>query len=194
MVSSSLLGKIASKNKLVFAETLTGFKWISKIDDLLFGYEEALGYCVDPKVVNDKDGISAAVIIAQLVGELKEKGVSLTDYLDKIGEEYGFHLTDQISIRFTDLKEIDNLLTKVKNNPPTELSGYPLEKSEDLSSSKTMPSIGIRLSYKDQIRVIIRPSGTEPKLKCYIEVVCRSKNEANLLISQIKAALTKVLI
>ena len=194
LVSSSLLGKIASKNKLVFAETLTGFKWISKIDDLLFGYEEALGYCVDPKVVNDKDGISAAVIIAELVGELKEKGVSLTDYLDKIGEEYGFHLTDQISIRFTDLKEIDNLLTKVINNPPTELSGYPLEKSEDLSSSKTMPSIGIRLSYKDQIRVIIRPSGTEPKLKCYLEVVCRSKNEANLLISQIKAALTKVLI
>ena len=194
LVSSSLLGKIASKNHLEFEETLTGFKWISKIDNLLFGYEEALGYCVDPKVVNDKDGISAAIIIAQIVGELKEKGISLTDYLDKIGEEYGFHLTDQISIRFTELSKIDNLLAKVLNNPPSELSGHMLEKSENLSDLKAMPSLGIRLIYKDQIRVIIRPSGTEPKLKCYIEVVCESKKEAVVLLSQIKSALTKVLI
>ena len=194
LVSSSLLGKIASKNHLAFEETLTGFKWISKIDNLFFGYEEALGYCVDPKVVNDKDGISAAIIIAQIVGELKEKGISLTDYLDKIGEEYGFHLTDQISIRFTELSKIDNLLAKVLNNPPSELSGHILEKSENLSDLKAMPSLGIRLIYKDQIRVIIRPSGTEPKLKCYIEVVCESKKEAVVLLSQIKSALTKVLI
>jgi phosphomannomutase len=92
------------------------------------------------------------------------------------------------------LSKIDNLLAKVLNNPPSELSGHMLEKSENLSDLKAMPSLGIRLIYKDQIRVIIRPSGTEPKLKCYIEVVCESKKEAVILLSQIKSALTKVLI
>jgi phosphomannomutase len=92
------------------------------------------------------------------------------------------------------LSKIDNLLAKVLNNPPSELSGHMLEKIENLSDLKAMPSLGIRLIYKDQIRVIIRPSGTEPKLKCYIEVVCESKKEAVVSLSQIKSALTKVLI
>ena len=193
LVSSSLLGKIAKKNGVGFHETLTGFKWISKIENLLFGYEEAIGYCVDPNVVNDKDGISAALIIIKLANELKKDGITLLDYLNNIGEEYGFHETEQISIRFSDLSQIDNLLSKVIKHPPIEILGSKLLQSEDLSALKGMPTPGVRLWYENQTRVIIRPSGTEPKIKCYIEVVSNTKNEAKSKVSQIKEALTKVL-
>jgi phosphomannomutase len=193
LVSSSLLGKIAKRYQLEFKETLTGFKWISKVEKLLFGYEEALGYCVDAKNVNDKDGISAAIVIVTMIAELKEKGLSISEYLEKIGQEYGFHSTDQISLRFSDLKQIDQLLNEVIDQPPEVLAGHALVSNENLNQSKLMPTPGIRLKYENEIRVIIRPSGTEPKLKCYIEVVAASKNEAESLISQIKQALTKVL-
>jgi phosphomannomutase len=193
LVSSSLLGKIAKKNGVDFYETLTGFKWISKIDNLMFGYEEAIGYCVDPNAVNDKDGISAALIIIKIANELKKDGITLLDYLNSIGEEYGFHDTEQISIRFRDLSQINTLLLKVIKNPPTEIIGSKLMQSEDLSALKGMPTPGIRLRYENQIRVIIRPSGTEPKIKCYIEVVSNTKNQAKSKVSQIKEALTKVL-
>ena len=193
LVSSTLLSKIAKHNKINFFETLTGFKWISKIPNLAFGYEEALGYCVDPEVVNDKDGISAAVLIAQLIDELKNKGKSFDDYLDDIGVEFGFHATDQISIRVDDLAQIDKLLSKIISDPPPELAGYKIESIEDLNQSKELKTTGIRLRYSGEIRVIIRPSGTEPKLKCYIEVVKSNKSESLELLSQIKEVLTKVL-
>jgi phosphomannomutase len=194
LVSSALLAKIAYKNHLEYKETLTGFKWISKVENLLFGYEEALGYCVDPKNVNDKDGISAAVVFVTMVAELKQQGISVNDYLEKIGQEYGFYLTNQISLRFNDLKQINHLLHKVIDQPPILLLGHKLVSKENLSQSKSMPTPGIRLKYENEIRVIIRPSGTEPKLKCYIEVVATRKIEAESLISQIKQALTKVLV
>ena len=193
LVSSTLLSKIAKKHGIRFEETLTGFKWISKVSNLGYGYEEAIGYCVDPEIVNDKDGISAALLIAQLAGELKVKSSSLSDYLQSIGEEFGFHETDQISIRFSDVTEIDDLLSRISNNPPDQLAGLALETIEDLSKAEKMQTTGIRMKYQNNVRVIIRPSGTEPKLKCYIEVVCDTKKEATSLISQIKQALTKVL-
>jgi phosphomannomutase len=193
LVSSTLLSKIAKKHGIRFEETLTGFKWISKVSNLGYGYEEAIGYCVDPEIVNDKDGISAALLIAQLVGELKVKSSSLSDYLQSIGEEFGFHETEQISIRFSDVTEIDNLLSRIGNNPPDHLAGLALETIEDLSKAEKMQTTGICMKYQNNVRVIIRPSGTEPKLKCYIEVVCDTKKEAISLISQIKQALTKVL-
>ena len=193
LVSSTLLSKIAFKYKINFEETLTGFKWISKVPNLGYGYEEALGYCVDPDSVNDKDGISTAVLIAQLAGELKAKSSSLLDYLQSIGEEFGVHATDQISIRVKDLVEIDNFLIKIKSNPPKQIAGQDLESIGDLGISKKLKTPGIRMIFKGSTRVIIRPSGTEPKLKCYIEVVCNTKDEAAELLSQIKAALTKVL-
>ena len=193
LVSSTLLGKIANKHSLKFEETLTGFKWISKIDNLLFGYEEALGYCVDPKNVNDKDGISAAVVLIKIVSELRASNQSIFDYLEKIGNEYGFHRTDQISIRVTNLHEIDELLKRVTTSPPQTLLNNALKSSENLSESKVMPTTGVRLNYENGIRVIIRPSGTESKLKCYLEVISSNKEEAENLVSQIKQALTKVL-
>ena len=193
LVSSSLLAKIAKKNRVAFYETLTGFKWISKTNKMIFGYEEALGYCVDPAVVNDKDGISTAVIIAQLAGELHKNKTSLCDYLDTIYKEFGFHKTEQISLRFNELTQIDELLLRVIKNPPDDICGKKLLIAEDLSTSNSFPTPGIRLVYENQIRVIIRPSGTEPKLKCYIEVVSDNNAQAISLVSQLKEALTKVL-
>ena len=193
LVSSSLLSKMAKKASIEFHETLTGFKWISKISNLTFGYEEALGYCIDAKSVNDKDGISVGLLIAQIAGELRDGGVSLSDYLNLIGDEYGFHKTDQISIRVSDLSVIQTLLNKFAANPPTTLAGSTLISAEDLSKSKTMPTPGIRCYYNDGIRIIIRPSGTEPKLKCYIEVVSSSKSDAQLRCDLIKKELTTTL-
>ena len=193
LVSSSLLSKMAKKAGIEFHETLTGFKWISKIANLSFGYEEALGYCVDPKSVNDKDGISAGLLIAQIVGELRDAGITLTDYLNLIGDEFGFHKTDQISIRVSDLSIIGALLHKVMSNPPKELAGSGLISVEDLSKSKNMPTPGVRFYYNDGIRIIIRPSGTEPKLKCYIEVVSNSKADAQLRCDLVKKELTTTL-
>jgi len=193
LVSSSLLGKMARKAGIEFHETLTGFKWISKISNLTFGYEEALGYCIDPKLVNDKDGISVGLLIAQIAGELRDAGISLSDYLDLIGDEYGFHKTEQISIRVSDLSIISTLLNKFTSNPPTSLAGSSLISTEDLSRSKTMATPGIRCYYNDGIRIIIRPSGTEPKLKCYIEVVSGSRADAQLRCELIKKEVTTTL-
>ena len=193
LVSSSLLSKMAKKAGIEFHETLTGFKWVSKISNLTFGYEEALGYCIDAKSVNDKDGISVGLLIAQIAGELRDAGVSLSDYLNLIGDEYGFHRTDQISIRVSDLSIISTLLNKFAANPPATLAGSALISAADLSKSKTMPTPGIRCYYNDGVRIIIRPSGTEPKLKCYIEVVSNSKADAQLRCDQIKKELTTTL-
>ncbi len=193
LVSSSLLSKMAKKAGIEFHETLTGFKWVSKVANLTFGYEEALGYCIDPKSVNDKDGISVGLLIAQIVGELRDAGITLTDYLNLIGDEYGFHKTDQISIRVSDLSIIKKLLDMVIANPPSDLAGSGLISAEDLSKSKNMPTPGVRFYYNDGIRIIIRPSGTEPKLKCYIEVVSNSKADAQLRCDLVKKELTATL-
>jgi phosphomannomutase len=193
LVSSSLLGKMAKKAGIEFHETLTGFKWVSKISNLTFGYEEALGYCIDAKLVNDKDGISVALLLAQIFGELKDAGFTLSDYLNLIGNEYGFHKTEQISVRVSDLSLIDALLNKFVAHPPRSLAGSSLISAEDLSKSKTMATPGIRCYYNDGVRIIIRPSGTEPKLKCYIEVVSSSKADAQLRCDLIKKELTTTL-
>jgi len=193
LVSSSLLGKMAHQAGVEFHETLTGFKWISKVANLTFGYEEALGYCIDPKKVNDKDGISVGLLIAQIAGELRDSGITLSDYLNLIGDEYGFHRTDQISIRVSDISIIATLLKKFAANPPPSLAGSTLISTEDLSKSKSLATPGIRCFYKDGIRIIIRPSGTEPKLKCYIEVVSTSKADAVFRCDLVKNEITATL-
>lgn len=202
IVSSSALSKVAAMHEIRFTETLTGFKWLAKVEGLTFGYEEALGYCVDSASVNDKDGISAALMITDLAARLKEEGSSLSHFLAGIWERIGFHATKQVSLRFDDLSLIPPLMDAIRTRPPekiqVEVSEYRFESLDDLNNPKDgLPATdGIRLWFANasgqKIRLIIRPSGTEPKLKCYIEVVGdyqRSK-ELELEIESIATAAT----
>ncbi|HEX6937066.1 MAG TPA: phospho-sugar mutase [Actinomycetes bacterium] len=173
IVSSSLLGRIAAAHGLGYAETLTGFKWISRVDGLRYGYEEALGYCVDPAAVRDKDGVSAALLVAELAANLKAGGRGLTDLLDDIAREHGLHATDQLSARFDDLADIGAAMAGLRERPPAALGGRAVTTADDLSvgSADLPPTDGLRYRLEGNGRVIVRPSGTEPKLKCYLEVV-----------------------
>jgi phosphomannomutase len=186
IVSSSILAKIAQCYHIPFTETLTGFKWLAKVQGLTFGYEEALGYAVDPQTVNDKDGLSAGLVMTDLAAQLKEDGSDLIEYLDQIWHRYGFHATKQISIRMKDMSLIPPAIEHFRSGSVAEIAGCRVESIDDLSSpsktqpSKTQPSKslppteGVRLWLaRDEmtIRLIIRPSGTEAKLKCYLEAV-----------------------
>lgn len=172
IVSSSLLGRIADKAGLGYEETLTGFKWIARVEGLRYGYEEALGYCVDPEGVRDKDGITAALLVAELASVLKEKGRTLLDLLDDLALAHGLHATDQLSVRVEDLTVIADAMRRLRETPPTALAGLPVTSAEDLSlgTDALPPTDGLRY-HLTGARVIVRPSGTEPKLKCYLEVV-----------------------
>jgi phosphomannomutase len=173
IVSSSLLGKIAARHGLGYAETLTGFKWIGRIEGLRFGYEEALGYCVDPDAVRDKDGLSAAVLIAELAATLRAEGRAIADALDDIAREYGLHATDQLSVRVDDLSQIDAAIERLRTTPPSTLGGRAVKRVDDLSTGTggLPPTEGLRYVLAGRARVVVRPSGTEPKIKCYLEVV-----------------------
>src|SRR3954470_16387612 len=118
IVSSSLLGKMAAAAGQPFAETLTGFKWISKVDGLAFGYEEALGYCVDPEHVKDKDGVSALLLLCELAAAEKAQGRTLVDVLDDLALAHGLHATDQLSTRVTDLDELGVAMERLRATPP----------------------------------------------------------------------------
>ena len=196
IVSSSLLGKIAAEYGFGYQETLTGFKWLSKVKRLSFGYEEALGYCVDPEGVKDKDGITAALLFAGYAASLKAQGSSPIEALEELAARYGRHSTDQVSVRVTDLARIQKMMGALRAAPPTQLAGFPVERIDDLSlgSPSLPPTDGLRLALAHGTRVIIRPSGTEPKLKCYLEVVTDgSAAEAAALLARLKADLADVL-
>ncbi|MDJ0465088.1 phospho-sugar mutase [Streptomyces sp. H27-C3] len=175
IVSSSLLGRIAQAAGVDHAETLTGFKWIARVDGLRYGYEEALGYCVDPEGVRDKDGITAALAVAELASELKEQGRTLLDLLDDLAVEHGLHATDQLSVRVDDLTVIANAMRRLREQPPAALAGLTVVSAEDLNEGTELlpPTDGLRYHLDGEVkaRVIVRPSGTEPKLKCYLEAV-----------------------
>ncbi|MER5868966.1 phospho-sugar mutase [Streptomyces sp. NPDC002044] len=175
IVSSSLLGRIAEAAGVGYEETLTGFKWIARVEGLRYGYEEALGYCVDPEGVRDKDGVTAALLVAELASELKEQGRTLTDLLDDLALAHGLHATDQLSVRVSDLSVIASAMAALRAEPPVSLAGLRVVSAEDLSvgSAALPPTDGLRyhLDGDYKARVIVRPSGTEPKLKCYLEVV-----------------------
>lgn len=186
IVSSSILSKIAAHHGIEFKEVLTGFKWLAKIPNLRFGYEEALGYAVDAISVNDKDGISAALMIAQCAAELKAEGRTMAEYLDEIAELYGFHTTEQISIRVADIAQVDVVLSRLRKSPPDSVAGHPLTQIDDLMQPKDglPPTNGLRYWFGPNIRVIIRPSGTEAKMKCYLEV-CAPKADATALLAAV---------
>ncbi|MGW3110012.1 phospho-sugar mutase [Streptomyces sp. NPDC001091] len=189
IVSSSLLGRIAEKAGLGHEETLTGFKWIARVQGLRYGYEEALGYCVDPEGVRDKDGITAALLITELASELKESGRTLLDLLDDLALEHGLHATDQLSVRVEDLSVIADAMTRLREQPPTALAALPVTSAEDLTrgTAALPPTDGLRYTL-DGARVIVRPSGTEPKLKCYLEVVVPVADRDALPAARAKAA------
>ncbi|MFF6984852.1 phospho-sugar mutase [Streptomyces sp. NPDC010273] len=191
IVSSSLLGRIAEKAGLPYEETLTGFKWIARVDGLRYGYEEALGYCVDPDGVRDKDGITAALLITELASELKAEGRDLTDLLDDLAVEHGLHATDQLSVRVEDLSVIADAMRRLREQPPTALAGLAVTKAEDLTEGTEAlpPTDGLRYTL-DGARVVVRPSGTEPKLKCYLEVVVPVATHADLPAARARAAET----
>ncbi|MGW1073573.1 phospho-sugar mutase [Streptomyces sp. NPDC002537] len=181
IVSSSLLSRIAAAAPGAdYEETLTGFKWLARVDGLRYAYEEALGYCVDPEGVRDKDGITAALLVAELAAELKETGRTLTDLLDDLAVEHGLHATDQLSVRVEDLSLISDAMRRLRVQPPTVLAGLQVTSAEDLAegSASLPPTDGLRYQLAGDAsgnvsgaRVIVRPSGTEPKIKCYLEVV-----------------------
>ncbi|QCO97548.1 phospho-sugar mutase [Arthrobacter sp. 24S4-2] len=173
IVSSRLLSRIAAAAGYAHEETLTGFKWISRVPGLLYGYEEALGYCVAPDLVRDKDGISAAVLIAELAAAAKADGKTIFDTLDELYLVHGLHASDQLSIRVADLGLLDAMMNRLRVSPPESFGGSAVETSKDLAegSEHLPPTDGLLYVTKDLSRVIIRPSGTEPKLKCYLEVI-----------------------
>ncbi|EON23024.1 phosphoglucomutase/phosphomannomutase [Nocardioides sp. CF8] len=173
IVSSSLLGKMAAAAGQPHEETLTGFKWISRAPGLAFGYEEALGYCVDPDHVKDKDGVSALLLVCEIAATAKAEGRGLNDILDDIATEHGLHATDQLSVRFEDLAQIPATMQRLRDTPPTTLGDLAVERIDDLAlgSDALPPTDGLRFVLAEGARVIVRPSGTEPKVKCYLEVV-----------------------
>lgn len=173
IVSSRLLGAIADSYGLDFRATLTGFKWIARVPGLDFGYEEALGYCVDPAGVRDKDGITAGLLLAVHTAQLAAVGRTLQDALDDIARRYGVYATGQLSVRVADLSLIGAAMARLRQAPPTALAGSAVVRSVDLSegSDELPPTDGLLYETADRDRVIVRPSGTEPKLKCYLEVI-----------------------
>jgi phosphomannomutase len=173
IVSSRLLAAMAAKAGIRHEETLTGFKWIARVEGLRYGYEEALGYCVDPATVRDKDGVSASLLMAEMAAGLKAEGRTLSDVLDDLAVEHGVHATDSFSVRVADLSLIGTVMERLRQQPPAEVAGIPVGRADDLAqgSDQLPPTDGLRFYLDDGSRVIVRPSGTEPKLKVYLEVI-----------------------
>ena len=172
IVSGTLLERIATDAGLGYATTLTGFKWISKVPDLRFGYEEALGYCCDPTAVKDKDGITASLLMLEMVSALKAECRGIQDVLDDLARKFGLYATSQLSVRVSDISLIADAMSRLRADPPTSLGGRDVVRMDDLEKGADglPPTDGLRFTL-DGARVIIRPSGTEPKLKCYLQVV-----------------------
>ena len=172
IVSGRLLAAIAGAAGVRSVETLTGFKWIARVPGLRYGYEEALGYCVDPGSVRDKDGVSAALLVAEMAAGAKAQGRSLLDVLDELALAHGVHLTGQHAVRVEDLNQITAAMTRLRQSLPA-LGGTDVTTCTDLADGGggLPPTDGLRYDLADGSRVVVRPSGTEPKLKAYLEVV-----------------------
>ena len=194
IVSSSALSKVAAHFGLGYRETLTGFKWISKVPNLIFGYEEALGYCVDPQRTPDKDGISASLIATALACELAAQGKTITGYLAELGALYGHYATGQISIRVTDLSVISNIMKNLRSNPPASIDGAAVKFTDlAIGTADLGPTDGLRFDLSDGRRVIVRPSGTEPKLKCYLQAIGETKEAATAALASLNDAMKELL-
>ena len=177
-----------------FTETLTGFKWISKVPNLLFGFEEALGFCVDPTHTPDKDGISAALVVADLANRLAAADKTIAGRLEEIGAKYGHYATGQVSIRVADLSIIGQTVARIRTNPPAEIAGQVANFTDlALGSENLLPTDGLRFDLQDGSRIIIRPSGTEPKLKCYLQTVGSSAEAATEALQKLESVARELL-
>ena len=194
IVSSSALSEVAKHYGFGFEQTLTGFKWVSRVPNLIFGYEEALGYCVDWSQVRDKDGLSAALIVADIASALANQGYTLGDQLDKLMQRYGYFATGQISIRVTDLTVIANLMNKLRTNPPAQIAGVDAVFEDMNQGSDSLPATdALRFKLQDGRTVIVRPSGTEAKLKCYLQAVSDNEAHSQKLLAELEAAMRQLL-
>jgi len=191
VVSSTILGTMAHAAHRRFATTLTGFKWIGRVPNLAFGYEEAIGYCCDPVAVRDKDGISATAMLLRLTAELKAEGLTVADRLAEIDKDFGVHATAQHSIRVAKLSQIAEMMKRLRDAPPSQLAGVAVMTTDLLVDGKLPPTDAVMLSGKT-LRAVVRPSGTEPKLKCYLEAR-RPAEEANRNIVASRAAAAQTL-
>ena len=184
LVSSPGLETVADHYGLDFHATLTGFKWISRAPGLVFGFEEALGYLVNPETVRDKDGVSAAVALLGMIAEAREQGRTLADLLDQFAATFGFFQSGQVSLRVDDVSIIARIMAALRATPPAEIGGVAVERFEDLltgdedAPADVPPADVLRLRLVDGSRVIVRPSGTEPKLKAYLDIRGDSAEDA----------------
>ncbi|WP_373819661.1 phospho-sugar mutase [Glaesserella sp.] len=192
LVSSPALAEIAKKYGFQSEETLTGFKYIGKVQNLLFGFEEALGYLVDPDKVRDKDGISAAVVFLDLVRALKKQGKTLADYADEFTKEFGAYVSGQISIRVSDLSEIGKLMTALRTNPPTEIGGFNVAQFIDHTKTDRQSDILVFV-LENGSRLIARPSGTEPKIKFYLDAKGKDPKDADQVLAQFDESVRQIL-
>ena len=167
-IVSQDLSSLAQHHGIGYETTLTGFKWISKVENLDYGYEEALGYCVDPSYTPDKDGITAALMIVELAAELKSKGLHLGDELDRLSRLYGETATGQVSIRVQDLGQIKKVMSGLRANPPASILEKPVSVDDYLNKAGHEQTDALIFTGQG-LKVIFRPSGTEPKLKCYLQ-------------------------
>lgn len=192
LVSSPALAEIAKKYGFESQETLTGFKYIGKVDGLLFGFEEALGYLVDPDKVRDKDGISAAIVFLDLVRNLKKQGKTLADYAEEFTQEFGAYVSGQISIRVSDLSEIGKLMTALRNNPPSEIGGVKVAQTIDHTKTDRQSDILVFV-LENGSRLIVRPSGTEPKIKFYLDARGTDAKDAENVLAHFDASVRAIL-
>jgi phosphomannomutase len=190
IVSSPALARVAARHGLEYRDTLTGFKWVSRVPELLFGYEEALGYLVDPSVVRDKDGISAALALLSLADELAASGSTIADHLEAFAAEFGAFASGQVATRVDDLSRIGEIMASLRSTPPTALGELDVHTVTDYADGVAgfPPSDILRYDLSGDARVIVRPSGTEPKVKVYIDTVADTPAEAQRLVDALAAA------
>ncbi|MDI6944148.1 phospho-sugar mutase [Microbacterium barkeri] len=195
LVSSPGLGAIAERHGLDFHTTLTGFKWISRAPGIVFGFEEALGYLVNPETVRDKDGISAAVAVLGLAAEARGRGTTISGMLDELAAEIGHFASGQVSIRVDDISIIGRIMDALRQSPPSAFGGRAVTRAEDLLHPADGGPSGdiLRYTLDDGSRVIVRPSGTEPKLKAYLDVRGDSPEDAAARLSALDAAVREAL-
>ncbi|MDR8019364.1 phospho-sugar mutase [Nesterenkonia aerolata] len=201
VVSSRQLGALCAARGVEHHQTLTGFKWLARVKGLSFGYEEAIGFAVDPSSVRDKDGVSAAVVLAELAADLKSRGLTLFDRLAELAEETGHFVTGQVTVRVEHLSQLGEITATLRATPPKQLAGSPVTSALDLQKDPLPGTRFDEATVTDALifdteqgdRVIVRPSGTEPKVKCYLEAVAETRALAEGRLEELRSAMEALL-